>query len=461
MKEYRRISARWMLTGILLITGFSSYAMPQRQPTSDSYDHAFIRYWPPKGSKRLRLAVKDLIDIKGVVTTAGSQYVAETSPPATSDAACLKISRERNVQIVGKTNLSEFAVAPSGINDFFGTPGSPLSKKSKLIPGGSSCGSAVAVANGLTDVAFGTDTAGSIRVPAACCGIVGLKTTFGLVPLQGVFPVEPRHLDTVGPMAKDVDHVVQGMDLLQVGFVARYRAAVAAKPSAKKIRVGRLYLSGTDPQIDKAVDDALRRAQFEVVALDQAFKEKWDQAKKDGNTLAEAGAWISDRKYFYKLRGVSARSKAIIAWGEFHFATSYQNALRRQAAWQQALDEIFKKVDLIALPTLQKLPPNMPTVALSELQMLNVQNTVPVNFAGNPALAIPIPLANEIVPATSLQLVGPRFSEADLLNAGRLVQATSRLCNPPHPHRTSLMASHPSGPCVRYGSHTCNKPNPS
>jgi amidase len=155
---------------------------------------------------------------------------------------------------VGKTSLSEFAVAPSGINDFFGTPGSPLSKKSKLIPGGSASGSAIVVANGLADVAFGTDTAGSIRVPAACCGIVGLKTTFGLVSLKGVFPVEPVHLDTVGPMAKDVDHVVQGMDLLENGFAAHYRAAVAAKPSAKKIRIGRLYLSGTDPKIDKAVD---------------------------------------------------------------------------------------------------------------------------------------------------------------------------------------------------------------
>jgi Asp-tRNA(Asn)/Glu-tRNA(Gln) amidotransferase A subunit family amidase len=82
---------------------------------------------------------------------------------------------------------------------------------------------------------------------------------------------------------------------------------------------------------------------------------------------------------------------------------------------------------LIALPTLQKLPPNMPRLALSELQMLNVQNTVPVNFAGNPALAIPIPLNDKIVPATSLQLVGPRFSEADLLNAGRLVKACSRI----------------------------------
>jgi amidase len=345
MKKRRYVSARSMLMGLSLITCFSDCAILQRQPASYSCGEAFIRYWAPsKETKQLRLAVKDLIDIKGVVTTAGSEYVALNSPPATTDAACLTIAQARNVQIVGKTNLSEFAAAPSGINDFFGTPRSPLSKKSMLIPGGSSSGSAVAVANGLADVAFGTDTAGSIRVPAACCGIVGLKTTFGLVSLQGVFPIEPFHLDTVGPMAKDVDHVVKGMDLLQNGFVARYRAAVAAKPSAKGIRIGRLYLSGTDPKIDKAVDDALVQAQFQVVPLDQAFKEKWNQAEKDGNTLAAAGVWISDRKYFDKLVGVSARSKAIIAWGGFNFATNYQNALRRQAAWQQALYETFRRL---------------------------------------------------------------------------------------------------------------------
>src|SRR6185295_5776827 len=130
------------------------------------------------------------------------------------------------------------------------TPKNPL--KHSRVPGGSSSGSAVAVASGMADVAFGTDTAGSVRVPAACCGIVGLKTTFGLVSLKGVFPVEPKHLDTVGPMAKDVAHVVEGMDLLQDGFAARYRTAMAAKPLAKDIRIGRLYLGGTDPKIDKA-----------------------------------------------------------------------------------------------------------------------------------------------------------------------------------------------------------------
>ena len=164
--------------------------------------------------------------------------------------------------------------------------------------------------------------------------------------------------------------------------------------------------------------------------MDQAFKEKWDQAKRDGNTLAAAGVWISDRKYFDKLIGVSGRTKAIIALGAFDFATNYQSALRRQESWQQALHETFEKVDFIALPTLQKLPPKIPTAAtaaFNEAQILNLQNTVPVNFAGNPALAVPIPLSDKILPATSLQLVGPRLSEAGLLNAGRLVEARSRL----------------------------------
>jgi amidase len=441
MKKCPCFIAQSILTGILLITCFSDCAVLQRRWAGESRDRAFIVYWsPPKESKRLRLAVKDLIDMKGVVTTAGSEYVARTSPPAESDAACLAIARQRNVQIVGKTNLSEFAVAPSGINDFFGTPRSPLSRRSKIVPGGSSSGSAVAVASGMADVAFGTDTAGSVRVPAACCGIVGLKTTFGLVSLQGVFPVEPKHLDTVGPMAKDVAHAVDGMDLLQDGFAARYRRAMAAKPLAKAIRIGRLYVGGTDPRIDKAIDDALARAGFRVVPLDQAFKAKWDQAKKDGDTVAAAGAWISDGKFFDKLTGVSARTKAIMVLGQFDYATSYRNALQRQAGWQQALRQTFKKVDFIALPTLQKLPPRIPLVgrtalleaqiALFEATMLGLQNTVAVNYAGNPALAIPVPLEDKTIPATSLQLVGPRLSEAQLLNAGRLIEASvQRLIN--------------------------------
>jgi amidase len=425
MKKWGQVGAHWMLTVLLLTSYLTGCSVFQSHWPHGSHDHAYIHYWPaPADNKQLRLAVKDNIDMQGVVTSAGSEFLIRNSPPASTDADCLAIARKRNVRIVGKTNLSEFAVAPSGLNDYFGTPKNPFSKRRKLIPGGSSSGSAVAVANGTADVAFGTDTAGSVRVPAACCGIVGLKTTFGLVSTKGVFPIEPKYLDTVGPMGKDVAHVVEGMDLLQNGFETRYRMAVAAKPSAKKIRIGRLYLDGTDPRIDKAIDESLSRAPFHVVKLGQRFKTKWDQAKADGNTVAASGAWISGRAYLAR-RGVRARTIAAIVLGRVLYPRRYRSALHRRAQWEHALSQIFKKVDFIALPTLQALPPAIPPIGkivLLEARVLAMQNTVPVNFAGNPALAIPIPVDDKTVPVTSLQLVGAPLSEAGLLNAGRLIE---------------------------------------
>jgi Asp-tRNA(Asn)/Glu-tRNA(Gln) amidotransferase A subunit family amidase len=373
---------------------------------------------------RLRLAVKDNIDVAGVVTTAGSSYLASRRQPAEKDAPCLAIARERRVQIIGKTNLSEFAVSPSGLNEYYGTPRNPFCFWSKRIPGGSSSGSAVAVAGGMADVAFGTDTAGSIRVPAACCGIVGLKTTHGLVPVDGVFPIEPEHLDTVGPMGKDIASTVVGMDLLQRDFVSRYAAAKAAHPSAKSIRVGRLRLKGTDPRIDAAIDRALTRAGFEVIPLDERFVAAWDQAKRDGNAVAASGAWISGKKY-QNVPGVALRTKVVILNGGINYATKYKSALARRAQWQAALQGAFKKVDVIALPTLQGTPflilPNV-DIGLFEAQMLQFQNTVPANYAGNPALALPVPLHGAGFAVTSLQLIGPNGSEAELLNAGRFIE---------------------------------------
>jgi len=426
MKKRPDAIARWVLAGFLVSSHLTGCYVLQRPSPRGSPDHAYIDYWPaPKNSKQLNLAIKDNIDMKGVVTTAGSEYLAKTAPPALRDADCLAIARQRNVRIVGKTTLSEFALSPSGLNDYFGTPREPFSKSwRRFIPGGSSCGSAVAVADGSADISFGTDTAGSVRVPAACCGVVGLKTTFGLIPIKGVFPVEPKHLDTVGPIGKDVAHVVQGMDLLQNGFEARYRTAVAAKPSAKAITIGRLYLSGTDPKIDKAVDDALARSNFRVITLDRGFTAKWDQAKKDGDTVAAAGAWMSDQSYMLK-SGVRLRTNAILLLGQALYPGLYRQALGKRAEWQRALNQVFRKVDFIALPTLQTLPPTIPfigRIAVLEARVLNFQNTVAVNFAGNPALAIPIPVNDKTIPVTSLQLIGPGLSEAGLLNAGRLIE---------------------------------------
>src|SRR6476646_8459139 len=150
----------------------------------------------------LRVAIKDLIDVAGLPTTAGSRAVADRAGPAAADAACLAGLRAAIARgeacLAGKVNLHELAYGISGINRAFGTPVNPLDPG--LVPGGSSSGSAVAVAVGAADVAIGSDTGGSVRIPAACCGVAGLKTTYGRVPVDGVVPLAPS-LDTVGLLA--------------------------------------------------------------------------------------------------------------------------------------------------------------------------------------------------------------------------------------------------------------------
>src|SRR5439155_6265232 len=197
------------------------------------------------------LAVKDIIDVVGVPTTAGCRALARDAEPAKSDAACLAGSRAAGARIVGKANLHELAMLPIGTNPWFGNPVNPLD--ADLIPGGSSSGSAVAVATGEADVALGSDTGGSIRVPSACCGTVGLKTTYGRVPLDGVWPLAPS-LDTVGPMARDVAGLLLGMQLLEPGFEPSTDA-----PDS----VGRVA-SSADPLIGAAVTRALAAAALRV-----------------------------------------------------------------------------------------------------------------------------------------------------------------------------------------------------
>src|SRR5215467_14948910 len=206
------------------------------------------------GATGPRLAVKDLIDIEGVLTTAGSRAVAETAKPAGRDAACLAGARAAGAVIVGKANLHELAYGGAGINEWFGTPVNPLDPA--LLPGGSSSGSAVAVADGDAEVAYGSDTGGSVRIPSAFCGITGLKTTHGRISLDGVWPLAPS-LDTVGPMARDVAGVAAGLALLAPGFAVQTEAAA---------RIGRIRPAGVDvdPVIDEAVDAALARCGLAV-----------------------------------------------------------------------------------------------------------------------------------------------------------------------------------------------------
>jgi Asp-tRNA(Asn)/Glu-tRNA(Gln) amidotransferase A subunit family amidase len=183
-------------------------------------------------------------------------------------------------------------------------------------------------------------------------------------------------------------------------------------------------VSGTDPKIDQAIDAALVEAHFKVIRLGKTFKASWEQAEKDATSVAEAGAWLSNEKYLGAPE-VGGKVKAAIALGEIEYTTNYKNALSRQAAWRRALRQAFGQVDLIALPTLKKLPPSVPVVGgtpIFETLVLGIENTAAVNFAGNPALAMPVPVEDKDIPVTSLQLIGPRLSEARLLSAGRLVE---------------------------------------
>src|SRR3954471_22030775 len=184
------------------------------------------------------VAVKDLIDMAGAVTTAGCRALADNALPAERDAPLLREIRRREaageVWIVGKTNLHELAYGTTGANPWWGTSANP--RYPALYPGGSSSGSATAVAAGEAVVALGSDTGGSVRIPAACCGIAGLKTTWGRIATSGVWPLAPS-LDTIGPLAADVAWLVMAMQLFEPTF---------ATGDPGEVAVGRLRVPGED-----------------------------------------------------------------------------------------------------------------------------------------------------------------------------------------------------------------------
>jgi amidase len=370
----------------------------------------FITLLPDSGagSSGPRLAVKDLIDVEGVPTTAGSRAVADTARVAAADAPCLAGARAAGAVLVGKANLFELAYGASGVNEWFGTPLNPLDPE--LVPGGSSSGSAVAVATDEADISYGSDTGGSIRIPAAFCGITGLKTTWRRVPLDGVWPLAPS-LDTVGPMARDVAGVTAGMALLEPGF-----GTDGAAPAG---RVGRLRMPGVDPRIDAAVDSALAASGLEVVAAELPG---WDDALRAGGTILDAEAAIAN---FGLMGDPVAREKlgAVVRARLEEAAEVTEQELRQarlfQQGWRAALAELLAQVALLALPTVRFFAP-----PLSEAFGSGYTHcTLPFNLAGVPALALPVPSSHRL-PA-SLQLVGPAGGEATLLATGAVIEAAA------------------------------------
>ncbi len=359
-----------------------------------------------------RLAVKDLIDVADVPTTAGCRAVARIAVPADADAACLAGARAAGARIVGKTNLHELAMLPIGTNPWFGTPVNPLDPT--LIPGGSSSGSAVAVATGEADIALGSDTGGSIRVPSACCGTVGLKTTHGRVNLDGVWPLAPS-LDAVGPMATSVAGLAAGMGLLETGF--------SPDTAAPRV-IGRLRTAG-DPRIETAVDDALRAAEFDVITVEWAGIEL---AMQCFTAIFFAEAWESNRTLIQQhpdevgpdiIAALSLRDE---------MGAGRADLPEMLAASMLSLLELFDQVELLALPTMPVFPPRVDQISAQTLLPWVVQLTsltAPFNPAGVPCTAQPIPAAGSALPA-SLQLVGPLHSEELLVSAAAQVEQATQ-----------------------------------
>jgi amidase len=355
-----------------------------------------------------RVAVKDLVDVEGVPTTAGCRAVERTAKPATHDAACLAGFRAADARLVGKANLHELAMLPLGTNPWFGTPVNPLD--ANLIPGGSSSGSAVAVAVGDADVAIGSDTGGSIRVPSACCGTTGLKTTHGRISLDGVWPLAPS-LDTLGPMAVDVAGCVLGMQLFEPGF----RPAEAGSRT-----IGRIRTSG-HPDIEAAIDAALRAAEFDVVTIE------WEAVDPGLQAFAPIYCdemWDVDHELVANdPDGVGPDIAAMVEATEL-FRPGVADARRALAAWKPSFFALFDRVELLALPTLPIFPPRIDAIGPDNMLATVIEITQHVavfNAAGTPATAQPVPVAGSAVPA-SLQLVGPLGGEELLLTTAQRIE---------------------------------------
>ncbi len=352
-----------------------------------------------------RVAIKDLIDVAGTPTTAGCRVLAAIAPPAAADAVCLAPLRAADAAIVGKANLHELACGGTGVNPHFGTPVNPFDPA--CIPGGSSSGSAVALTDGDVDVALGSDTAGSIRNPSACCGTVGLKTTWGRIPLDGVWPLAPS-LDTVGPMARDVTGVVAGMALLEPGFTA------AAAPSPA---IGRVRLPDVDPAIDAAIDAALAASELEVVDV---VLPGFDTANDEGWAVMFHEYWTVDHHLYERDRdGLGADIVERMEQGAAVGVERYEAGRAHKAVWRAELAAAFQRTPVLAWPTIAMFPTRI------DGPVPNTRRTnLPVNHAGHPSLALPVPTGGRF-PA-SVQLVGPDDSEDLLCATGLVLEAAAR-----------------------------------
>jgi aspartyl-tRNA(Asn)/glutamyl-tRNA(Gln) amidotransferase subunit A len=372
----------------------------------------------------LPVSVKDLFDIAGEPTPAASLLRAH-APAAAADAPVVARLRAAGAAIVGRTNMSEFAFSGVGINPHHGTPVNPADGAVARIPGGSSSGAAVSVALGLSVAGLGSDTAGSIRIPAALCGLVGFKSTQQRVPLDGAFPLSPT-LDTVCAMTRCVE------DCLVVdGVLAGAPLAVARRP-LEGLRLAlpqTLVLDALEPAVARAYDRALQclsAAGARLVELPLSELAEIGQINAPGG-LSPVEAWATHREDMRTRRErFDPRVAVRIALGEGVSAADYIRMQQRRREWIARMELRLQGFDAWVCPTVPLVAPPIADLrdsdeAFFKANGLLLRNTLPVNFMDGCAFSLPCHAAGEL--PVGLMLAAPGGADARLAAVALAVEA--------------------------------------
>ena len=382
------------------------------------------------------VAIKDILTTAGITTTAGSKILADWKPE--QDATVVRKLRQAGAVIIGKTNLHEFAFGVTTENPHYGNTRNPWNPDH--VPGGSSGGSGAAVAMGMGYMAIGTDTGGSIRIPATLCGVSGIKPTYGRVSRFGCLPLS-WSLDHVGPIARTAEdcaralQVLAGHDPLDPTSANRpvpnYLATLNDPIEGLTIGVpGDPFWDPIDPEVEAAV-----RAGIEVLRglgariVDVEFPMADDLVAMQTTILfADAAAyhhrWMRERPQDYDPRVLAGLQQ-----GATVPAVDYVNAQRLRAVLREKMNEVYRRVDLLAMPTTPVTAPKIgqayETVAVGNGQMqltrALTRNMSPYNLLGVPAMTVPCGFSSDELPI-GLQIAGRAFDEATVLRAGHAYQ---------------------------------------
>jgi|SRR5665213_1083434 len=351
------------------------------------------------------VTIKDLFDVAGEVTRAGSKLLAEESKPAEADAPVVRRLRAAGAVIVAKTNMSEFAFTGLGINPHFGTPGNPADRA--RCPGGSSSGAAVAAADGLCDVAIGSDTGGSCRIPASFCGVVGFKPSAQRIPTDGAFPLS-WSLDSIGSMARSVANCATA-DAVMAGETPGTLDPVPLAGLRLGIAQG-LPLENLDDTVGKHFPDALDRLEK---AGARFSNEKMPLIGDMMAALSRASILVAEVYSIHRDRlrrrgdDVDQIVRARIEKGCDISSADYIAVMRTRAALARAMDARLGDLDVLVMPSTPIVAPRIAEAATPKDFMarnaMALRNTTIANFFDLTAISLPLPRQGDL--PTGLMLI--------------------------------------------------------